>query len=84
MKINAITILLLCSGGFIVQATAFPRIGNTLMRYKYQKKTPIRVLDEYGKPVEGAKVYSIQQQLLGNTDEEGRVQISVTDTTMEV
>lgn len=84
MKINAITILLLCSGGVIVPAAAFPIIGNKPMLYKYQKKEPIRVLDEYGKPLEGVKIYSIQQQLLGSTDEEGRTQIAVTDVEMEI
>src|SRR5690606_33138438 len=38
---------------------------------------PVKVVDEYGKPLLGAKVYSLADELLGETDETGEVRVEV-------
>ncbi|WP_270090871.1 SusC/RagA family TonB-linked outer membrane protein [Sphingobacterium sp. SYP-B4668] len=84
IKKYAISMLLMCAGGTIAQANTFSSIENKSTYYTVQRTGPIRVLDEHGKPLEGANIYSQQQLLLGTTDEEGKSEIAFTDAEMKI
>lgn len=65
-------ILLLPIGSYSLSAPFFQLTAD-----QREQEFPVKVLDEYGKPLPGAKVYSREYQLLGETDDEGNVRIAV-------
>ena len=52
--------------------------------YQTQKTQSIHVVDEYGKPLPAVKVYSLEGTLLGETDEEGVLAITLTGSAMQL
>jgi len=46
--------------------------------------SPIKVVDEYGKPLPAVKIYSLQNELLGETDEQGEAALTVTGPDMHI
>lgn len=68
IKISLIAMLCLFVGYHSVLARSFRQSANGL---------PVKIVDEYGKPLLGAKVYSLADELLGETDETGKVRVEV-------
>ena len=66
IKISLIAMLFLFVGQHSVLARSFRQSVKGL---------PVNVVDEYGKPLLGAKVYSLADELLGETDETGDVHV---------
>src|SRR5690606_6839976 len=68
IKISLIAMLCLFVGQHSVLARSFRQSVKGL---------PVKVVDEYGKPLLGAKVYSLTDELLGETSESGEVGVEV-------
>ncbi|WP_231390133.1 SusC/RagA family TonB-linked outer membrane protein [Sphingobacterium pedocola] len=84
IKLRTLGLLLLCSGTYMGYAGSLPEIDGSALRYAFQKDEPIRVVDEYGKPLIGAKIYTGQQELLATTDEFGEAIISVSVADLDI
>lgn len=63
IKIGAVGGLLLFSVGYPLRAGAFSHVEVNLV-----KQVTIQVLDQFGKPLSGAKIYTQDNRLLGETD----------------
>lgn len=64
--------------------TSFANSFHTIASFPQQNKETLKVVDEFGKPLAGAKVYSSQQQLLATTDEFGEAELEYSDTEISI
>ena len=75
IKKSAIVMLLVLSGSsFAMAQQANPELPVATLK-EIQINQEITVVDEYGKPISGANVYSSTKKLLGTTDENGSISV---------
>lgn len=84
IKISATGLLLLLAANQVAHA-GLNKSGVTCCALSQMaKSSSVSVVDEYGKPLPGVKIYSLQGELLGETDEQGAVDVAVTGPEMRI
>lgn len=72
IKLSVLGVLLVIADKQTAQASWYPRLRETASGNEERAigKFP-KIVDEYGKPISGAKIYDVKLQLVGETDENG-------------
>ncbi len=78
IKVSATGLLLLVAVNQVVHARLAKSDAGYGVFYAIGKNRPIKVVDEYGKPLPAVKIYSAQGELLGETDEQGELDLTAT------
>jgi len=77
IRISLISILLCASDAYAAHLSCNNGTFCTELSEFNQQNKPLQVLDDYGKPLAGVKVYALDQSLLGETDEEGQIILNI-------
>jgi len=84
IKVSATGLLLLVAVHQVAQARLVNSEASYRAVYQIGNNRSIKVVDEYGKPLAAVKIYSLQGELLGETDEQGEVNLAVTGSDMRI
>ncbi|GGH05597.1 SusC/RagA family TonB-linked outer membrane protein [Parapedobacter pyrenivorans] len=84
IKVSATGLLLLVAVNRGVQARSIKSIDVRSTICQIGMNSAIKVVDEYGKPLPAVKIYSLQNELLGETNEQGEVDLVVNDPDMHI
>lgn len=84
IKVSAAGLLLLVAANQVAHARVVRSDAGHDVGYLVGKDLPVHVVDEYGKPLAAVKIYSLQNELLDETDEQGAANIALTGSEMRI
>lgn len=76
VKISILGMLLHFSGDFYVHGKTLIPISNTYGNVFHFQKHPLKIVDEFGKPLVGAQIIGSTKDIIGQSDGEGKVILS--------